>query len=161
MGIPIEDGDRLAALVRSRQRGDGGFVEMDRLPHSGVNPTAAAVALLRLLGALDEPTRKSAVKFLAAMQGTEGGLRANTRIPLADLLSTFTGLAALDDLDAFGAVDLAAVRRFVTALELPGGGFRAGAWDDEADVEYNSYGLGAMALLNVAEEGVGDRVGRW
>jgi geranylgeranyl transferase type-2 subunit beta len=156
VGIPIDDGDRLAALVRSRQRADGGFVELDRLPHSGVNPTAAAIGLLRLLDALDEPTRKSTVAYLAAMQGIEGGLRANTRIPLADLLSTFTGLAALDDLGGFGAVDLAAVRRFVTAMEMPGGGFRAGAWDDGPDVEYNSYGLGAMALLNVAEGSIGE-----
>jgi geranylgeranyl transferase type-2 subunit beta len=86
------------------------------------------------------------------MQGVEGGFRANTRIPLADLLSTFTGLAALDDLEALTSVDLAAVRRYVAALEMPEGGFRAGAWDDRADVEYNSYGLGALALLNVAEE---------
>jgi geranylgeranyl transferase type-2 subunit beta len=156
VGIPIEDGDRVAALVRSRQRGDGGFVEMDRLPHSGTNPTAAAVGLLRILGALDGPTRKSAAEFLVSMQGVEGGFRANTRVPLADLLSTFTGLAALDDLDSLAAVDLAAVRRYVAALEMPDGGFRAGAWDDRADVEYNSYGLGAMALLNVAEEGVGE-----
>jgi len=149
--IPIEDGDRICAMILKRQREDGGFVELERLPQSGTNPTAAAIGLLRLLGALDEPTKAAAARFLAGMQGAEGGFRANTRIPLADLLSTFTGLVALDDLEALGAVDLAAARRYVAGLELPDGGFRAGAWDDQADVEYNFYGLGTIALLHVTE----------
>jgi geranylgeranyl transferase type-2 subunit beta len=83
------------------------------------------------------------------MQGAEGGFRANTQVPMADLLSTFTALVALDDLDALGSLDLEAVRRYVASLELPAGGFLAGAWDDQGDVEYNFYGLGTMAMLDV------------
>ena len=150
VGIPIEDVDRLVALTRSRQRDDGGFVELDRLPHGGTSPTAAATGLLRLLGALDEPTRTAATTFLIGMQGGEGGFRAHARIPMADLLSTFTGLAALDDLDALPSADLEAARRYVESLEMPGAGFRAGAWDDRADAEYTFYGLGGLALLNAA-----------
>jgi geranylgeranyl transferase type-2 subunit beta len=149
VGLPIEDAGRISTMIRSRQREDGGFVELDRLPHSGTNPTAAAVGLLRLLGALDESTRAATARFLAGMQGAEGGFRANTQVPMADLLSTFTALVALDDLDALGSLDLEGVRRYVASLELPAGGFLAGAWDDQGDVEYNFYGLGTMAMLDV------------
>ncbi|MGQ9576023.1 MAG: prenyltransferase/squalene oxidase repeat-containing protein [Thermoguttaceae bacterium] len=151
LGIPIQKPARLATAILQRQRPDGGFAELDGLPAGATSPTAAAVGLLRLLAALDEPVRAAAARFLAAMQGVEGGLRANTRIPLADLLSTFAGLVGLDDLGAFEAVDLAALRGFASSLELPNGGFRAGAWDDRADVEYTFYGLGTLALLALAQ----------
>jgi geranylgeranyl transferase type-2 subunit beta len=147
VGIPPEDADRTAELVLARRRDDGGFVELPPLGQSGTNPTAAAVGLLRLLDRLDEPTRRRAAGFLAAMQSPEGGLRANTRIPAADLLSTFTGLVALADLDSLQSVDLPAAGRYVQSLARPGGGFRGGAWDDAADVEYTFYGLGTLALL--------------
>ena len=122
-------------LIGSRQRDDGGFVELDPLRHSGTNPTAAAVGVLRLAGDMDAPPRSRIASFLAGMQNAEGGLRANGRIPLADLLSTFTGLVALADLEAVSTVDLAAARRYVEALQEPDGGFRGGVWDDAADVE--------------------------
>ena len=146
------DDEQMIGLIRSRRRKDGGFAELDVMPQGGSNPTAAAVGLLRLLDAMDEPTRRGAIGFLAEMQNAEGGLRANTRIPVADLLSTFTGLVALADLDGLALVDTAAARRYVLALELPDGGFRSGIWDDNADVEYTFYGLGTLALL-AAEEG--------
>ncbi len=150
VGLPLEGAPRMVELIRSRQRDDGGFVEVAPLRDGGTNPTAAAVGLLRMLDALDEPTRTAAAKFLAGMQTREGGLRANTRIPVADLLSTFTGLVALGDLDAAGSVDTSRVLRFVNSLEDPQGGFRAGAFDDAVDVEYTFYGIGTLALLTVA-----------
>ncbi len=148
-------------LVCSRRRDDGGYVEIEQMRQSGTNPTAAAVAILRIIGRLDDPAqefaRESAIDFLAAMQTPEGGFRANTRIPVADLLSTFTALAALDGLTGNGVkklsdlVDLPAARRYAEGLETPGGGFRGGAWDDSADVEYTFYGLGTLALLNAKD----------
>jgi len=147
VGAPLDRPERMAALVRSRQRSDGGFVELDQMTQSGANPTAAAVGLLRLLEALDDSASRSATRFLAGMQNAEGGLRANTRVPVADLLSTFTGLVALADLDALSQVDAAATRRYVASLERPEGGFRGAAWDDDADVEYTFYGLATIALL--------------
>jgi geranylgeranyl transferase type-2 subunit beta len=146
VGAAVDDADGMVRSIGARQRDDGGFVEVDGLVASGVNPTAAAVELLRQLGGLEPPVAAEAVRFLAGMQTAEGGLRANTRIPVADLLSTFTGLATLLALDAPAAVDMAAVAAFVRSLQEPGGGFRAGAWDDLADVEYTFYGLGALAL---------------
>jgi geranylgeranyl transferase type-2 subunit beta len=151
VGAPLADARQMIELVRSRQRGDGGFVEIAPLRESGTNPTAAAVGLLRLLDGLDGPTREAAARFLAGMQTGEGGLRANTRIPVADLLSTFTGLVTLTDLGAATAIDTAAALRFVRSLEEGAGGFRAGGWDDAADVEYTFYGLGALALLAPAQ----------
>jgi geranylgeranyl transferase type-2 subunit beta len=147
VGAPLPEPPKIERMIRLRRRPDGGFIELDGLDHSGTNPTAAALGLLRLLEAMDEPTRTASARFLAGMQNAEGGWRANTRIPAADLLSTFTGLVALADLDALPAVDTAAARRYVESLALPEGGFRGGAWDDRADLEYTFYGLGVLALL--------------
>lgn len=148
VGAPLEDVPGVIQLIRSRQRDDGGFVELDPIPDGGANPTAAAVGLLRCLDALDEATASSAAAFLAGMQNEEGGLRANARLPVADLLSTFTGLVALSDVGAVSAVDAAGMRRYVASLERPEGGFRGGVWDDASDVEYTFYGLGALGLLD-------------
>ncbi len=147
LGMEIPDPGQMVALIRSRQRSDGGFVEQEGLAYSGTNPTAAAVGLLSLLGVLDDATRSQTASFLSAMQTLEGGLRANTRISVADLLSTFTGMTALVDLEAFSVIDAAAARRYVASLEATDGGFRGAVWDDQADAEYTFYGLGALALL--------------
>jgi geranylgeranyl transferase type-2 subunit beta len=147
VGLPVDDAAEMAHLVRTRNRDDGGFVELGPLRQSGTNPTAAGVGLLRLAGCLDEPTRGSAAEFLKGMQTAEGGFRANRRIPVADLLSTFTAMVTLADLDALAHVELGRVRRYAEALQQPQGGFRGGVWDDAADVEYTFYGLGTLALL--------------
>jgi len=146
VGLPLDDAGQMVALVGSRRRDDGGFVELAPLSQSGTNPTAAAIGLLRLTGSLDEPTRAQAAAFLAGMQTVEGGFRANRRLPVADLLSTFTALVSLADLDALAAVDAAGARRYAESLGQAEGGFRGGVWDDAADVEYTFYGLGALAL---------------
>ena len=151
--LPLVTPDRLVTFVLSRRRDDGGFVEMAPMKRSGANPTAAAIALLRLLGQLSDAHGQDAKEFLAEMQTDEGGLRANTRIPIADLLSTFTGLVTLRDLSAFQlppdlAFDIAACKRYVDALERPDGGFHGAAWDNGHDCEYTFYGLGALALLS-------------
>lgn len=147
---PIVDPQRLAAFVASRQRDDGGFVEFAPMRTSGTNPTAAGVALLRLLDACDQPTRTAAGNFLAAMQTEEGGFRANGQIPLADLLSTFTALASLVELDLLHLVDLERAAAFVRGLERQSGGFPGGVWDAGVDVEYTFYGVGSLALLHTA-----------
>ena len=152
IGQPIVDPDRIVAFVRSRQRDDGGFVEMPQMKRSGTNPTAAAIGLLRILDALDGATRESTLDFLVEMQTDEGGLRANTRIPIADLLSTFTGCLTLADLRALAEIDVPAIHRYAMQLEQPDGGFLGAVWDQVADVEYTFYGLGAIALS--AEFGV-------
>jgi geranylgeranyl transferase type-2 subunit beta len=137
--------DDLIRFVQSRQREDGGYVEISPMRRSGTNPTAAAIGILQILDALNATDR--VVEFLTGMPSTEGGLRANARAPLADLLSTFTGLWTLYQLNALERIDAHGAFRYVQALELPGGGFRGGLWDDQTDVEYTFYGLAVLALL--------------
>jgi geranylgeranyl transferase type-2 subunit beta len=144
---PVPEPQRIVAFLNTQRADEGGFREIRAQKRAGTNPTAAAIASLRMLGALDEETRLDTIDFLADMQTDEGGLRANTRIPIADLLSTFTGLLTLEDLGGRDEIDLAHVRKFVASLEQPEGGFHGAAWDPAHDVEYSFYGLGCLALL--------------
>ena len=152
VGRAIPEPDRVTAFLLSRQRDDGGFVEIAPMRRSGTNPTAAAAALLRILGRTRRVHPDDLRDFFADVR-TEGGLAANTRVPLADGLSTFTGL--LTDCDwSLGVLSPTAVRGFVAEqLELPAGGFRAAGWDDTADVEYTFYGLGCLALTAASQSG--------
>jgi geranylgeranyl transferase type-2 subunit beta len=150
LGRDLPDSEKLKAFVESRQREDGGFVEIAPMRRGGTNPTAAAVGILQILATSQEEfqTRtQKVIPFLTGMVSPEGGLQANARAPLADLLSTFTGAWTLEQLNALDRLDVNSLRSYVQALELPSGGFRAGLWDNRADVEYTFYGLGVSALL--------------
>lgn len=144
--VPVDPGP-IVQFVQSRQRDDGGFVEIGPMKNSGTNPTAAAIGLLKILETLDESTAQNAINYLATRQSREGGIQANTRIGLADLLSTFTGLLTLADLGGLDQIDLEALTRYVQQMERSEGGFLGGIWDDTPDVEYTYYGLGATGLL--------------
>lgn len=142
----------LREFLLSQRREEGGFVEIRAMRRSGVNPTAAAIAGLRLLHEMaDQPAisgkvGEQAADFLLDMQNEEGGVAANTRIPIADLLSTFTAMQTLDTLGRLADFDLAAAQRFALSVEQPDGGFLAAGWDQVADVEYTFYGLGVLGL---------------
>jgi len=148
---PIPEPEKVIAFLESRRDPEGGWHEIRVSKRPGTNPTAAAVASLKILGGLDETKDPELVAttldFLVEMQTDEGGLRANTRIPIADLLSSFTGALTLIDLCAFDEIDIEAYRRFVHAMQRQEGGFQAAAWDTAHDVEYSFYGLGCLALL--------------
>jgi geranylgeranyl transferase type-2 subunit beta len=138
----------LIQFLYDRQRDDGGFVEIGPMRRSGTNPTAAAAAMLRELGGLDEEIRRDIGAFLNEVRSPEGGFQANTRIPFADSLSTFTAILTAQDLGLEDLYDPEQVRRWIeTQLEFPTGGFRAATWDEAADVEYTFYGLGVLGLL--------------
>ena len=139
--------ERIVSFIRSRQRDDGGFVELGPMQRSGTNPTAAAIGTLKVLGAIDVPTRERVLDYLVDAQTDEGGLRANTRVPIADVLSTFTGLLTMVDLDAMHEIEAPPMLDYVQRMQMPGGGFRGGEWDDGCDVEYTFYGLGGLGLL--------------
>jgi geranylgeranyl transferase type-2 subunit beta len=141
-------------FIHSRQREDGGFVEIAPMRRSGTNPTAAAVGVLQIVQAqcdrspINVPAAcHKAASFLVDQVSPEGGLRANARAPLADLLSTFTGLWTLDQLARWDPSSMPRLPQFLESLQLPGGGFRGGLWDHETDVEYTFYGVGCLALL--------------
>jgi geranylgeranyl transferase type-2 subunit beta len=116
------------------------------MKRGGTNPTAAAVALLKMLGALDAVVRDDVRAFLGEVQGGDGAFQANTRIPFSDGLSTFTGLLTTLDLQLTGFADPARIERFVGELEFAEGGFRGATWDQVADVEYTFYALGTLGL---------------
>lgn len=148
MGRQIPRRNAMVQFLYDRQRDDGGFVEIAPMKRSGTNPTAAAVALLNKLDAMDADIADDVLAFLTDVISTEGGFQANTRIPFADGLSTFTGLLTAQDL---GRRDLISPDKIVNwvsnAIELPTGGFRGASWDQQADVEYTFYGLGILGLL--------------
>lgn len=149
LGKKVPRRNALVQFLYDRQRDDGGFVEIAPMKRSGTNPTAAAVALLRQLDALDSEIADDVLGFLTDVVSTEGGFQANTRIPFADGLSTFTGLLTAQDLGRPDLISSDQVRHWVAnCLELPTGGFRGASWDQQADVEYTFYGLGILGLLN-------------
>ena len=151
---PLPQPDRLVAFLMSQRSEEGGFREIRASKRAGTNPTAAAIAALRMLDALTDEIRGDTIDFLADMQTDEGGLRANTRIPIADLLSSFTGVITLHDLDGLNEIDVDQVRQFAESLEQPDGGFFGAVWDQAADVEYTFYGLGCLAMLaELTEDG--------
>ncbi len=143
---PLPEPQRAIDFLQSQRGEGGGFREIRVSKRAGTNPTAAAVAALRILDALDDDDRKGTIAFLVEMQNDEGGLRANSRIPIADVLSTFTGLVTLGDLGAMGEIDTSAAVRYSESLEQPTGGFFGAAWDTQCDIEYTFYGLGCLAL---------------
>ena len=149
LGRSAPDAAGIERFVLSRRRDDGGFVEIGQMKRSGANPTAAAAALLKRFGAMDDQTMRGIETFLTNVRGAEGGFRANTQIPFCDLLSTFTGLLTAHDLGFVKRVDIESCLRFVNQLEGAEGGFRGAIWDGGADPEYTFYGLGALALLGL------------
>ena len=153
---PVPYPEKIVEFLESQHETDGGWREIRASKRAGTNPSAAAVASLIILNAIDESKDPELVEttldFLVEMQTGEGGLRANTRIPIADLLSSFTGGLTLMDLDAFHEIDVPAYRKFVDSMERNEGGFQAAAWDNAHDVEYSFYGLGCLSLLALHDE---------
>lgn len=146
-GRPVPEPGKLIDFLFDRQREDGGFVEIAPMRRSGTNPTAAAVATLKLLGAVDAPLIADVRDFLKDVQQDDGGVAANTRIPFGDALSTFTALNSLRDLQVDPAGLRFSARDFVLqGLEFPTGGFRAALWDEQADIEYTYYALGILGM---------------
>ncbi|RLT05892.1 MAG: geranyl transferase [Planctomycetota bacterium] len=148
LGQKLPRRNAMVQFLFDRQRDDGGFVEIAPMKRSGTNPTAAAVALLRQLNAVESDIADDVLGFLTDVVSTEGGFQANTRIPFADGLSTFTGLLTAHDLGRRDLMSPDKILEWVTnSLELPTGGFRGASWDQQADVEYSFYGLGILGLL--------------
>jgi len=146
---PFPDPERAAGFVGGCRCADGGYADSWAREGvaGGVNPTAAAIALLSMFDILDEEAREGATGFLGSMQGEDGGFTAHAGAPVSDLMSTFTALVTLAQLGAVRRVGLGAAGRFVRSLAAPAGGFRGSAPDAVADAEYTYYGLGTLALL--------------
>lgn len=140
-----EQRDRLAQSVASLRTRDGGWSNDRGLPVGGANSTAAAVGVLRHLGAAFDTA--DAARWLLAQSHPMGGFRAIPNAPIPDLLSTATALHALSAL----SVPLDGVQElcldFLDSLWSNEGGFH-GHWHEEhLDCEYTYYGLLALGHL--------------
>ena len=141
--------DEAVAFARARRCADGGVAESAAAGQASgaANPTAAAVALIVMRGAMDADTARRTGDFLVSMQRADGGFATGADAPVADLMSTFTALVALDAVGAIGRARRSPAARFAASQVMPSGGFRSSALDDAPDVEYTFYGVGALALL--------------
>jgi hypothetical protein len=134
------------ASLRALRADDGSYANHPGLP-SGMTPaTAAAIMVMRQLGAA--PDRDAGMWLLDRCHGG-GGFFASVAAPVPDLLSTATALHALSSLQ----VPIAGVREpcldFVDSLWTNRGGF-FGTWaDDAADCEYTYYALLALGHLSL------------
>lgn len=146
--------ERLYEFLMRHQHPEGGFLEIRVGKRAGVNPTAAAIGSLKVLGRLDSETASLTADFLSEMQTEEGGFAANSRIPMADLLSTCTGLITLHDLGVSDIVDRHQLRRYALSMQRDSGGFAGFAMDPAEDVEYTFYGLSTLALTSLPPSSV-------
>ncbi|MEL6897010.1 MAG: prenyltransferase/squalene oxidase repeat-containing protein [Planctomycetota bacterium] len=148
--------EEIANFILSQQHDEGGFLEIRVGKRAGVNPTAAAIGSLKLLGKLTPKIAEDTADFLAPMQSDEGGLTANSRVPFPDLLSSCTGLITLVDLCDLDpalsdAIDPLSLRNYAYQMERPDGGFAGFVMDPDQDVEYTFYGLATLALCALME----------
>lgn len=146
-GVALPSANEAAAEIASRQQPDGGFAELPVVHRSGVNPTAAACSLFKMLNALSSSTATAAQHYLQAVQSADAGWPAHGAAPCSDLLSTFAALTVLAQIAPAANFDLQRSLPYVEALELAEGGFRGAFWDAESDCEYAFYGLGCLGLL--------------
>jgi len=142
----LPEPQRLADCLRSLETGDGAWTNERNanLKVGSTNATAAAVAVLRHLGAAIQAT---AGEWLLARCHQQGGFLAMPNAPLPDLLSTANALHALAGLQ----VPLDRIKEpcldFIDTLWTNAGGFHGHWGDDALDCEYTFYGLLALGHL--------------
>ena len=150
MGQPLPGREAIVGLAQERRRADGGFSDLDGTARGETNPSAAAIALLKILDAPSDEMSERAADFLIRMQRAEGGFAAHAGAPVSDLLSTFTALVSLGALGALDRIRAGDAARFAQKLQSRTGGFRGTELNDEPDVEYTYYGLGVVGLLSAS-----------
>jgi len=137
--IPLEP-------ILERQHKDGGFTELEVLHRGGTNPTAAAVAFLKMRGTVPKNS-DAVVRYLADSQLPTGGFRASPAIGIADLLSSFTAWTALHDLNSVNKINAEALKAFVRNCKTADGGFCGSDWDTQSDSEYTLYGIALERII--------------
>ena len=146
LGAEVPDPGRVVASVASLRAADGGYANQHDLPLGLTPSTAAAVTLLRRLGAAADP---GVADWLLARCHPAGGFYATPLAPIPDLLSTATALHALAGMRADIGDRKEPCLDFVDSLWSPRGGF-VGSWEDDAlDCEYTYYGLLALGHLSL------------
>jgi len=141
---PVAD-DLLARLERCRAA-DGGYANHPDLPVGLTPSTAAAVLVMRHLGAAPD---RDAGMWLLDRCHARGGFFAAPAAPVPDLLSTATALHALSSLHVPIGGLAEPCLDFLDSLWTNRGGFY-GTWADAApDCEYTYYALLALGHLTL------------
>lgn len=117
-----------------------------RLPAGSTNATAAAVTILRNLGAPIDP---AVGDWLLARCHPQGGFLALPGAPMPDLLSTATALHALAGMQIPFARVQDRCLDFVDSLWTNAGGFHGSWGDDHLDCEYTFYALLTLGHLSL------------
>ena len=146
LGREVPNSGGLVSCVNRLRADDGGYANQHDVPHGLTPSTAAAVTLLRQLGA---PVPAGTAEWLLSRCRPDGGFFATPLAPLPDLLSTATALHALAGLHAPFDTIREPCLDFIDTLWTSRGGF-LGSWaDDTLDGEYTYYGLLALGHLSV------------
>ena len=137
---------RIGESLEMLRTSDGAWANDPGLKTGATNATAAALALLRQLGASVPP---GTADWLLARRHPQGGFTASPQSPMPDLLSTATTLHALAGLqvpfDDFREPCL----DFIDTLWTNAGGFHGHWADEDLDCEYTFYGLLALGHLSI------------
>jgi hypothetical protein len=151
LGVRFPAPESLAQSLQALESVDGGW--MNERPSQAVlnlygatNATAAAIAVLRNLGAT---VRSQTGEWLLRQAHPQGGFVAAPNAPVPDLLSTATALHSLSALQvSFKAVQESCLD-FVDSLWTSEGAFHGHWGDDHLDCEYTYYGLLALGHLSL------------
>ena len=146
LGADFPDPKAMADFIASRRCPDGGYANQPDLPAGSTPATAAAVTLLRHVGA-EAPSE--AGDWLLDRSHPQGGFVATPKTPVPDLLSTAVTLHGLAGMQRdFGKVKDACLD-FIDTLWTNSGSFY-GTWaEDVLDCEYTYYGLLALGHLSL------------
>lgn len=143
--LPEEFG--LLESLKRCETSEGGWANQPGLADGATNATAAALTVLRQLGASLHPR---AGAWLLAQCHPQGGFRAAPATPIPDLLSTATALHALAGLSReVGEPVKERCLDFVDSLWTNEGGFHGHWGEDSLDCEYTYYGLLALGHLSL------------
>ena len=145
LGVEVANPAGLIDCLKALETTDGAYANEPGLGLGSTPATAAAVTLLRNLGA---PVPAATARWLLRQAVPDGGFLAMPRAPIPDLLSTATALHALAGMQvSFERIGNACLD-FVDTL-WTGRSF-CGNWsDDRADAEYTFYGLLALGHLSL------------
>lgn len=160
LGMLPPDPEALAAFVATTARSDGAYADGGDAGAATLPVTAAAVALLRNLGApgINQasllPTGAltasgTTARWLRAQCHPQGGFLAVPGAPMPDLLSTAVALHTLAGLEVSLAAMTEPCLDFIDSLWTNRGAFHGHWADDVVDCEYTYYGLLALGHLSV------------
>lgn len=147
----IPEPKKLDQSLKTLESAEGGWInerptQSAANSHGATNATAAAIAILRHLGA---PIRPGTGEWLLRQAHPQGGFLAVPNAPIPDLLSTATALHSLTALQvSFKSIHESCLD-FVDSLWTNEGAFHGHWGDDQLDCEYTYYGLLALGHLSL------------